>query len=67
MNPSSIACRMEYRWNGRSSDPAGVSTRVPNSSSVLAFGVGKHSARRFPPCYYLIVKDSAGDGVSATG
>ena len=36
MNPSSMAWRIEYRWNG-SKLPS--SRRLPNSSSVFCFGV----------------------------
>ncbi len=36
MNSSSIACRMEYRWNGRGFPSA---SGVPNISSVLNLGV----------------------------
>ncbi len=40
MNPSSIACRIEYRWNGRYvASPAGSSVQLPNSCRVLPFGV----------------------------
>ncbi len=53
-------------WAGKIKN-ALASTVTPEAENLGEELRGKHSARRFPPCYYLIVKDSAGDGVSATG
>ena len=39
MNPSSIAWRIEYKWNGTYRSPSAVASLRPNSSRVLAFGV----------------------------
>ena len=39
MNPSSMAWRIEYTWNGPQVTRRARCCGVPNSSRVLAFGV----------------------------
>ena len=49
MKPSSMAWRIEYRWNGSYLPVSGL--QVPNISSVRAFGVAVNAKKeRFDCC-----------------
>jgi hypothetical protein len=68
MKPSSIACRMLYRWNGSNFPSARL---LPNSSSVFGFGVAvKAKIERFGSGPRLAISarialSSSSSGVSA--
>ena len=59
MKPSSIACRIEYRWNGAYRSPSAPSSRSPNSSSVLCFGVAVNAKNDRFSCLPRAATDAA--------